>query len=148
MARALYIGSVEQNAIDLAVAKARLHPVPWSVLQTGVKPDAGNELQFKDRPAGWQRPPSVHVELPGGFRAAISFEEQPAGLCRHLSVSIDNPDPRYPVPHPVAFEMIARAFGFDLPVMGRIWREEFAPGEWAINLIAIEERNDIVQGHA
>lgn len=147
----LIIGPEQQDAIDLAVATARLHPVPWSVLQSGALSDPGPALALADRPDGWQRPPSQHVMIPIGYHIAISFEEQPAGLCRHLSVSIENPNPRYPLPYPIAVAQLAKACGFRHwpPSPGRVWREEFAPGQWAINVLEIEEPAELPpQGNA
>lgn len=39
--------------------------------------------------------PNYLVELPMGFRVVYSVEEQPMGLCRHLSISVDNQEPSF-----------------------------------------------------
>jgi len=48
-------------------------------------------------------------KIPDGFRIVFSFEDQPIGWCRHLSVSI--PD-RTKLPSQPAVEMIMKEFGF------------------------------------
>jgi hypothetical protein len=138
---ALLLDAMEQDRIKAAVARARSRPIPWSALQGFAVADPGPTLALADRPEGFKRPPSEHVIVPCGYRVAISFEEQPAGLCRHVSISIEDADPRYPLPNPHAVAMIASACGFKSwpPNPGRMWREEFAPGQWAINVLEVDE---------
>ena len=50
---------------------------------------------------------------PNGYRAAISFEQQPPGLCAHLSISVDTPGN---LPSPESVEMIAEVFGLKVPL--------------------------------
>jgi hypothetical protein len=93
-------------------------------------------MMLADRPAGFKRPQSEIVELPVGYRANISFEEQPAGLCRHLSVSVDRPGM---LPSIDAFAMIAHAFGFSAAHHSQVWVEEFKPGQNAVNVVQLDE---------
>lgn len=99
-----------------------------------VEPRNGR-LALSDRKPGFERPPSQHVIL-GTYRAAISFEKQPAGLCRHLSISAIKPGT---LPLPIVLEMIAKEFGFAEfpPPQGRVWLEEFDPGHEAVNVIEL-----------
>jgi hypothetical protein len=92
-----------------------------------------------DRPPGSIRPQSYNVLIPVGYRAAFSFEEQPAGLVRHLSVSVDTKKPG-DCPSIPAMQMIASAFGIEWSLDSgdaRVWLEEFEPGKYAVNLIAV-----------
>lgn len=118
------------------IALARKNPVPVELLQAGAV--GGPTITLKDRKPGIERPPSQHVIL-GTYRAAISFEQQPVGLCRHLSISALKPGT---LPHRVVLEEIAALFGIDgsrPPLAGHIWFEEFDPGHYAVNFLQIEE---------
>lgn len=124
--------------IDAMVADARKRCIPWSALQHGAA--IGHDkpvLALEERKPGFERPPSQHIEL-GSFRVAFSFEEQPAGVCRHLSVSCLRPG-KLPAQPVVA--MVAEAFGFASfpPAEGLIWVEEYAPGEYAVNVVEVAE---------
>src|SRR4051812_45093272 len=75
--------------IGKAVEDARKHTIPWSKLAGAAVDDPTPVLTFDQRkPDAPIRPPSTHVMFDGGFEVAISFEEQPAGICRHMSVSV------------------------------------------------------------
>jgi hypothetical protein len=91
----------------------------------------------------------AHNVMLGTYRAAISFEHQPAGLMRHLSVSSRAEGK---VPGPEVMNMVCEAFGFSKPLCeafinrdvgpvstsARIWAEEFEAGRMAINVIEVE----------
>jgi hypothetical protein len=98
-------------------------------------PATNKRLRLADRKPGYvERPLSQQVIIPHGFRAAFSIEEQPGGLVRHLSVSVDEgADQR--MPNPMQFEMIAAEFGFTSFDQG--WTEEFDPGRWAVNVVEL-----------
>ena len=135
----LIIGPHEQKAIAKALELARDQVMPWSIgkniaIDDRAKPT--NELTLKDRKHDNPFPRSQHLIL-GSYRCAISFEEQPAGLCRHLSVSVKK---RGKTPNPIAMQMLAEAFGFSEfpPSRGRVWLEEFEPGHHAVNVIELE----------
>lgn len=146
--RPLILDEQIQKHIDAAVARAKLHPLPISEAELlAVKhlqdlPDDG-EVKLTERPPGWQRGvASERVLIPFGFEAAISFEVQPEplGLCAHLSVSVEQPGR---VPHPIAMEMLAKAFGMQYTENWprRTWLEEFAPGHHAVNVVEPVEWN-------
>lgn len=71
---------------------ARANPVPWEMLAPLTVLDAGAEITLSDRKPGTEAivERSIHIDIQVGFTAAISFEEQPAGLCRHLSWDDDS----------------------------------------------------------
>lgn len=127
-------------AIKAAVERARAKPIPWETLRRHVpqQRESKRKLTLADRgdDRDW-RPPSEQVLIAHGFRAAISFEEQPAGLIRHLSVSVDTPGR---TPSMEAMALLAIAFGFrSFPVrMEQVWLEEFEPGHHAVNVVEIE----------
>lgn len=135
------IGPDEQAAIDALVAHARANCIPWEVLAPhAVEPDKQVlTLEDRTRPEGPPRPEPRHIML-GNVLAAFSYEEQPAGICRHLSVSVER---KGMLPSPEAVGMVAEAFGFTTfpPVEGEIWIEEFEPGHSAINVIEVAEKN-------
>lgn len=105
--------------------------------QLALKTDAPIlSLQYRAGREQLVRPESEHVCIPRGYRAALSFEQQPSGLFRHLSVSVDTPGR---LPHPEAIAALAREFGFTdfPPTVGRTWMEEFDPGHHAINVVEL-----------
>lgn len=68
------------------------------------------------------------THLDHGFQVTLTHEGQPspAGMCRHLSISIDRPGK---LPHPAAIAMIMEEIGFAAPLDDphtRIWLEPIA----------------------
>lgn len=138
MTRALLIGPKEKAAIKEAIERAAKHPVTLDMVKAmQVNSDRHLTLEMRQQQQGpdWEkkRPRSEFVDLPIGYRCAISFEEQTIGMCRHLSVSVDKPGA---LPNPAAFEAIAKEFGCE-HVLAKPWIEEFAPGHDAINIVAL-----------
>lgn len=131
--RALIIGDTEVAAINEAVATARKRPNRWEDIGPNAVP-IDVKLSLADR-KGQRIFPGISVLLAIGYRAAISFEYQPSGLHRHLSVSVDEPGK---VPHQAAIAMIAKAFGFHEPPWDGAWLEEFEPGHYALNILQAE----------
>ncbi len=85
----IIVGETERAALKAAMARAHTHPVPWEVVQRGiVDSQDGDMVSIEEDPSVTpKRPPSEFVDLPFGYVVAISFEEQPAGVCLHVSVS-------------------------------------------------------------
>jgi hypothetical protein len=144
--RALIITEETRAAIRLAIERARAKAVPWSVLKQYAVPSTAN-LKLSDRRPGSEAIANraENVLIPRGYRAAISFEEQPAGLMRHLSVSVDT---KGNMPSAAAVDMLLEEFGFDIIAKrtSRLWVEEFDPGHEAINIVQIDKRTP--EGHA
>lgn len=139
MARIVVLITPEKKVeIAEAIAWARAHVVPWDKMRDAVA-DPTPMLALKDRnPDAPQRPPSPRIVFePSGVEACISFEEQPAGICRHLSISTR--DGRT-VLDPTMTMLVAAEFGIELqPEMnGRAWLEEYEPGRYAINIVILE----------
>lgn len=133
----LCIGPDEKEAIQRATEIARANAIPWEQLKDYVLDSNREVVKLGDRPKGFERVQSQNVLIPVGYRAAISFEEQPAGILKHLSISVAT---KGKIPNVHAIIMIAEEFGFAVGKAGegRTWLEEFAPGHFAVNLIQIE----------
>ncbi len=138
MTRVLAITPQIKERIKEMMAKAEQHPVTFDIVKAGViNENKGMKMHVKltDRKPGFERPFSEHLEIPFGFRVAYSVEEQPGGLCGHLSISVDA---KGKMPHPQAVEMIAAEFGMSIDTADGGWIEEFEPGHDAINLVQLK----------
>ena len=129
----LIIGEAERARIAELKAWASANPMPFEIVRQGVVDDT-DVLRLKDRKPGFERPPSQHMVFPGGhYRAAYSVEEQPAGFCAHLSISVAR---KGMMPSLEAVKMIAEEFGLAFPP-DKGWNEEFEPGHYAVNLLTV-----------
>jgi hypothetical protein len=143
----LVIGEDERKQIKEALEQARAKPMPWILMKDIVIDDQDNPtatLNLDERrnvellAKAKKEYPSYPVIM-GSYMAAISFEEQPAGLFKHLSVSSKNPGA---VPNEHVVRMVCEEFGFSgwPPTKPyRFWLEEFDPGHHAINILELEE---------
>jgi hypothetical protein len=147
MSGILVIGEPEQRNIARAIKLARKKPKPWAAFKEIAVASDRDRLMLKDRRPGIDTDkvlrtyPSQQVML-GTYRAQFSFEEQPAGLFRHLSVSSQA---TAKVPGDAVMAMVTEAFGFSgwPPTRpGHIWAEEFEPGRMAINVVEMERSID------
>lgn len=133
----LMIGATEREKIADMIAQAKAHPLTLEIIRQFISIDNNADvLKLKDRPAGFERPPSQHILFPGGYRAAFCIEEQPAGFCNHLSISVVGRAKKGMMPNEAAIKMIAEEFGVPYPA-DKMWMEEFEPGEYAINLLSL-----------
>jgi hypothetical protein len=145
MSGVLVLGLQEKAAIEMALKEARAHIVPWEVLKDFALDD--DTVVLGERRPGF-RPRSQPMAL-GTYRAAVSFEERPNGLFRHLSVSSSRNPKKGPGPD--VMQKVCKAFGFcpELCKMMKtpkpnstkrhaIWVEEFEPGHMAINVVEAE----------
>lgn len=123
--RALIIDEAVKTGIAELIATANAHRHSAATLKrlmTGDLPPAGDYKQHT-------------ILIPDGFRVVFSIEEQPLGWCRHLSVSINDPN-KYP--HEVAVEMIMQEFGMGLlKDCIHVWVEEEVR---AINILSLMEK--------
>jgi hypothetical protein len=121
----LSIGPNEHRALLEAVERARAKPVMIDQVMAGAQytNQSTNTIMLAERDG---KPPFriavQQVELPVGYRVAISFEQQPAGLCLHLSMSSSASGK---VPHPEAIAMVLDAIGITRSSVVRSWIEEF-----------------------
>jgi len=125
----IIVGNAERSDLKAAMARARAHPVPWELLRRV------SEQDVEDQPLADAPPPAEFVDLPFGYVVAISFEEHPAGMCLHVSVT--GPWPRV-APNMVVCAMIFNAL--DVPAEAdHVWTEEFLidgkPGGRAFNVV-------------
>jgi|SRR3954462_13238446 hypothetical protein len=127
--------------ITAVVARARASVIPWDKLKDIAVENLKSTLKLSDRRDPHWRPTSESVEFEGGVQACISFEEQPAGIFRHLSISTR--DGRAVLSQPMFLE-VARLFGIELPSSkaGAVWVEEYAPGRYAINVVMLEAERE------
>ena len=140
MSGVLFINEEARAAITQAVAKARQTPTPW-VPELVDKDQASHLSTLQNRAPGVadlrKQYPSQHLML-GTYHAAISFEYQPAGLFRHLSVSSQA---RGKVPGLEVMQMLIEEFGFSgwpLQRPNRVWMEEYEPKRHAVNVLELE----------
>lgn len=130
MARALIINEVVKRQIAALIEQADANPISLEILRSGAVKDDKEIIALADRRPGFERPASAHLEIPVGYRVALSTEDQPAGRCRHLSISVAK---KGMLPHADAAIMIMEHFGVT-EVIAR-WLEEFEPGHHAINVV-------------
>jgi hypothetical protein len=140
------------DAICSAVATARAKPIPWEVVQQTIVPRQNVDvLTLDNRRPGQEnaRPMSQQVLIPVGYRMAVSFEHQPAGLLAHFSFSVEAPGK---TPNPEAVVAMLEVAGFDLYKAQATWTEEFLidrkPGGLAVNIVFLVKPNSEVAGHA
>jgi hypothetical protein len=141
MTGVLVLGPAERARIDEAVATARANPTPWEAGEMIADGSDTNSLDLDERKGNVAeiraRYPAQHVML-GTYRIAISFEQQPAGLFRHLSISTEQ---KGRVPGLEVVIMVVEAFGFSgwpLQRPSRTWMEEYQPGRHAFNVLELE----------
>lgn len=146
MSGVLIIGDNEKVAIAEAIRSALAKPMPWEKMRQLIVDDRDNPtntLKLDERPdpgridALRREYPTYPVQL-GSYVAAISFEEQPSGLFRHISISSVHPGK---APNERATKMALEAFGFSgYPPSRpyRVWVEEYEPGRVAINFVELE----------
>lgn len=145
--RVLALTFEKLKEIEAAVARARSNPMsPEEILRLAVPGKGpGETLTLADRTAQREQRTtfSQRVVIPVGYLCCFSFELQPeAGLCRHLSVSVDTPGH---MPHMIAVGMIAEAFGFQKGAERIMWQEEVEPGHVAINIVEVVEKEGAPQ---
>lgn len=118
------------------MARAREKPTPLKLMERMAYVNQGAKaFTLKDRKVewGWKAQYVEEVQLERGFTAVISFEEQPCGLCKHLSIGLDDTTK---LPHPEAVKMIAEEFGITAIITGYI--EEYKPDRFAVNIVALD----------
>lgn len=133
----LIIDDAGRAAIEVALKRARENAIPWEELRKAGGTYNKAIVSLADRNPEFCRPESEHVML-GTYRVAVSFEHQPSGLYRHLSVSSHRPGR---VPGREVVKMVVEEFGFrNFPVRrdeGQVWLEEFQSGHHAVNVIEL-----------
>jgi hypothetical protein len=125
--RALVLDDEARTEISKVIAYAQDHKINFPSLE---KMMAGELYPVGDNAF-------YACYLNQGYRAVFSFEEQPCGWCRHLSISVDT---RFKLPNVPAVELIMKEFGFSGGIYDctNVWVED----EKAINVLQIiEDKN-------
>lgn len=125
MMTSAYVSPENCAVLRAAVQRAATHPIPWATISQHVTRNQGtNHVKFTDeQQRGW-RPQADIVELElddKPFRFNVSYEEQPAGMLIHVSMSHDDE-----VPDVVNGRLVLAAAGFKVEDIARAWTEEFA----------------------
>lgn len=142
--RALLINDEIRAEVAALRKEARKNPVPlqW-VLENSVDESKGRKHEFTlaDRKPDFMRQCSLKMNIPNGYTVAYSYEEQPMGLCHHMSVSVDTPGR---LPAFQAVQEIAALFGITISEETKskltMWLEEFQPGHEAVNVVSLVEK--------
>jgi hypothetical protein len=123
---ALQIGPKERLAIAKLELLATANPIDP---QRAIAAAARDEAAYRDMMEG------MTVFLPVGYAVTYSHENQPCGLCHHISISVDRANM---APSPEAVEMILKEFGMK-PLMSRetanVWLESISPTLQAVNIV-------------
>jgi|KBSMisStandDraft_5_1062788.scaffolds.fasta_scaffold2616998_1 hypothetical protein len=139
----LVIDDIIKARVKQALVTARQNPLPWQATKAVVDSNQKtNHTSLADRKPGVEtlrrKYPSQHIML-GTYRAALSYEEQPTGMLKHLSISSHR---KGMVPGLEVMQAVAELFeftGFPPPNNPhRIWTEEFEPGHFAVNIVELE----------
>jgi hypothetical protein len=147
MATVLVIDEKAQAAIKAAIERARLCPISAAEIKRLAIPDKFH-VTLADR-AGKRITSSQHVELQNGYRLSIGFEEQPMGLCIHISISMNGRPP-----NPWAAEMIAKECGIPFSLQSErpspdimTWIEDFIEGDEVGHAVNMVYRLPTTNGH-
>jgi hypothetical protein len=140
MSSLFVMGDAERAAVRAAIKRARKKPIPWAVLSQHITANQDTDtVMLSDRRGPPVKREPEQVMLPFGHRLAVTFEEQPSGLCAHLSLSSGVPGR---LPDPLAMAMVIKVAGLE-HAPRRCWIEEFLiddePSGRAINVIAVVE---------
>jgi hypothetical protein len=145
----LIIGELEKAAIASAIERARKRPAPLDIVREHAVKQQKPVVKLADRRPGFETPiKSQQVLIPIGYRVQVSFEQQPAGMCMHLSISVERNDPKL-MPSVEAVSEIAKEFGIDFTEVnkqGMTWMEEYEPSRYAVNLLIVVTPTP--EGHA
>jgi len=145
---ALLINEEAKAEIERIVKAARENVIPWDKLREIAVDDRDKPtamLALSERPVA-ERPHGTEVNygmtFAGGVTAAISFEEQPAGILRHCSFATGKPG-KNRLLHPIMLDELCRLFGLTgfppHPQRGRAWVEEYRPDFFAVNVVEVEQ---------
>lgn len=104
MQRALMIGARERSEISDLIVKAEKRVTPLADMQRA------SEYKRKTGDAFNAMNEASTIDLPLGYAVTYTHEEQPGGVCRHISISVDGKPGTGPNHHAVA--SIMTEFGF------------------------------------
>lgn len=136
--RVLMIDNNVRAAIKGLKEQAAKNPIPINrVVERSVRDSDKFDIKLSDFTPEQRADANLaaYIEIPDGFKVAYSVEEQPVGMCGHLSISINR---RGKLPNLVAVETLAFEFDIDMK-KGEctVWLEEFEPGWQAVNVVGL-----------
>lgn len=140
----LLLGTKEQDALKAAMARARERPVTLEQTMRHAQSidQMTNVVTLEERAGAAPERYVQMVELPIGYRVNISYEQQPAGLCLHISMSTSR---KGMLPHPEAVNLVLETMtGCKVAELDalRAWIEEYEidgkPGGMAVNVVILE----------
>lgn len=132
--RVLVIGPIERVMIQDLVDKAARNVTPLGVVMERA---GASTTDDKGTLSGPEPDEAVAhtIEIPDGFRVTYTVEQQPAGPCRHMSVSVKTLSKRRG-PSVEAVQTLMREFGFINPLERTMsWLEDTSFGRMAINIV-------------
>lgn len=101
--RPMVIDEAVKTRLSEIAKLAEENPVDMPALMESIKTPTGKHQHMRQMTA-------QTMEIPFGYMVTYSIETgQPVGDCRHMSMSVDNPNN---MPHPVALWEIAKLLGF------------------------------------
>jgi hypothetical protein len=141
--RMFIIRPEDTAALRALLERMRKRPITIEMLRKLGMKEPANIVKLEDRPTDFRRPESEFVIVPEGYRISMSVEEQPHGMCLHLSMS--SPEAGK-VPRPEAALMVLEVIGVARGGIVKTWLEEFEPGHMAANILVLMEER--AGGHA
>ena len=130
---ALSIGPEETAQIGALVKKAFDQPVTLEMLLRQIaaaQSVSDHTTRDKEVNAFYDQ---FSIAIPFGYKAVFTVEQQPTGMCRHLSFSSGVEGK---VPNTIAVEMLMKEFGFKGTLdQCQVWPEEFGQRRIAINVL-------------
>ena len=136
--RTLLIDKKVRANIKGLMAAASAKPTPVNrVMSEALQDKDIIDVKLSDWRPGQRGNLAPYIVIPQGYRVAYSIEEQPIGMCAHLSVSVDK---RGKLPSITSIEAIAFEFNINMKTDKlTVWLEEFEPGWSAVNIVCLME---------
>jgi hypothetical protein len=121
--RVLFLGEKEKEAIARLIDFAEKNRLSLEYMKSLM---AGDRIPPGDNP-------DYACHITDGYRIVYTIEQHPLFFCRHISISVDDPEK---LPSPPAVELIMKEFGFrgGINECLNVWIEEI-PGVKAINAL-------------
>jgi hypothetical protein len=139
--RTLEINPAVEADVKTAIARARGNVATLAEMRKWARPITALKMTAADAmPRTDRRMKSEVVAIPHGYLVTVSFEEQPFGLCIHLSVGVDSSS-KENRPSTGAVEQVFNLFGLEDPINGPYktvrWIEENEPGRWFEHVLQV-----------
>jgi hypothetical protein len=130
--RALFITERVREEIKRLKERASANPTRiQQVMESALEANEKTDVKLSDWKPEQRDALAEYIIIPMGYRVAYSVEEQPIGMCGHLSISVDK---KGKLPSIDAISAIAQEFGM---FADNAWLEEFEPGHKAVNIVSL-----------